>query len=81
MYRTSGCPYCVAAERLLRAKNVEFDQVLLDDHPDRRGFTASILPGHYSVPLVVIDEKPVGGFDDLQALESRGALDEVIGVS
>lgn len=81
MYRTRSCPFCVAAERLLLHKGVTFDQVYLDDHPDRRSFTAGILPGHYSVPLVVIDEEPIGGFDTMQELESRGALDPALGVS
>ena len=80
MYRTRACPFCVAAERLLRHKGAEFDEVYLDDHPDRRSFTAEILPGHRSVPLIVIDEEPIGGFDTLRELDMRGALDLALGV-
>ena len=79
MYRTSGCPFCVQAERFLESKGLKFDQVLLDDHPDRRGFTNSLKPGHYTVPLVVVDDEPIGGMDDMAALERTGRLDEVLG--
>lgn len=75
VYRTRSCPFCVAAETLLRSKGLEFEEVYLDDDPDRRGTTAKILPGHHTVPLVVIDSEPIGGFTELQALDARGGLD------
>jgi glutaredoxin 3 len=75
MYRTRTCPYCIGAEQLLRAKGVTFEQVYLDDRPDRREFLAGIKPGHKTVPLVVAGGEPLGGFDDLQALEAAGELD------
>ena len=78
MYRTRGCPFCVAAEDLLEARGVAFDQVYLDDHPDRRGFVANIKPGHRTVPLVVVGDAPVGGFDDLRALDAAGRLEAVL---
>lgn len=78
MYRTRGCPYCVAAEQLLRARGVPFDQVYLDDHPDRRGFTSSILPGHDTVPLVLVGDRALGGYDELRALDREGRLEAVL---
>ncbi len=74
VYRTSTCPFCVAAERLLKTHGVEFEEVLLDDHPDRRGFTETIKPGHRSVPLVVIDDTPLGGLDDLETWIEAGGV-------
>lgn len=75
MYRTRSCPFCVAAEDFLDAKGVEFDQIFLDDHPDRRAFVASIKPGHWTVPLVVIADEPIGGYDELRALDASGGLE------
>lgn len=75
VYRTTSCPFCVAAEQLLSQKGVPMEQIYLDDHPDRRSVTSKILPGHSTVPLVVIDGEPIGGFDDLRALDARGGLD------
>ncbi len=81
MYRTQTCPFCVAAEELLDAKGVSFEQIYLDDHPDRRAFTAEILAGHQSVPLIVIDGKALGGLDSLRELEESGELSKLLGQS
>ena len=75
MYRTRGCPFCIAAEDLLEARGLVFDQVYLDDHPDRSAFTAAILPGHGTVPLIVLDDDPLGGFDRLRELDAQGELE------
>ncbi|MFO1051442.1 MAG: glutaredoxin domain-containing protein [Planctomycetota bacterium] len=74
VYRIQGCPYCIDAVDLLLRRGVPFTEIALDDHPDRRAFTASIKPGHRTVPLIVIDGTPLGGFDDLCALDARGGL-------
>lgn len=78
VYRTTYCPFCVAAERLLQGKGVEFEQIYLDDHPDRYGVLEGIKPGHRTVPLVVIGDRVIGGFDDLSALDARGQLDPLL---
>lgn len=78
LYRTLTCPFCVAAEALLRAKGVVLEQVFLDDHPDRRAFTAALRAGHRTVPLIVIGTEPVGGYDDLVALDRDGRLDRLL---
>lgn len=78
MYRIEHCPHCIAAEALLREVGIPFEQVYLDDHPDRRAFTASIKPGHTTVPLVVAGDRPVGGRSDLEALHRRGELKRVL---
>lgn len=77
VYRTATCPFCIAAVDLLREHGVAFEEVALDSHPDRRAFTASIKPGHRTVPLIVIDGQPIGGFDDLAALAADGGLDRL----
>lgn len=78
MYRTSGCPFCVMAAEFLDGLGYEFEEVSLDDHPDRRELTNSILSGHYTVPLVVVGDRPVGGLDELQALHAAGELDQAL---
>ena len=75
IYLTKTCPFCMGAVQLLNDRNVAFDPVYLDDHPNRREATSAILAGHTTVPLVLIDGKPIGGFDALRALDSSGGLD------
>ena len=77
VYRTSRCPFCVAAEQLLDQHGIPIQQIYLDDHPDRRGFTSSILPGHRTVPLVLIDDQAIGGYQELQALAEAGGLGQL----
>jgi glutaredoxin 3 len=74
VYLTRTCPYCIAATELLRARGIEFEPIGLDDHPDRFSFTESILPGHDTVPLILIDGEPVGGYTELAALDRSGEL-------
>ena len=38
-------------------------------------------PGARTVPQVFINDQPVGGSDDLRALDSSGKLDALLGVS
>ncbi|MGA1523188.1 MAG: glutaredoxin domain-containing protein [Planctomycetota bacterium] len=74
VYRTRTCPFCIAAEELLQARGITFDEVHLDDSPARRAVTSSILPGHMTVPLVLIDDRPIGGYDALRAMDRSGEL-------
>lgn len=73
-YRTEYCPFCVAAARLLDGLGITYETVSLDDHPDRHNVTNAILPGHYTVPLVVVDDRPLGGYQELAALHADGEL-------
>ena len=78
MYCTASCPYCVAAERLLRAKGVdEISKIRVDLEPGRRAdMTAE--SGRRTVPQIWIGERHVGGFDDLAALDLAGGLDPLL---
>ncbi|MEM7201729.1 MAG: glutaredoxin domain-containing protein [Planctomycetota bacterium] len=78
VYRTQGCPFCIAAAKFLDDRDVTYREVHLDDHANRRAVTSEILPGHDTVPLVVIGGKPVGGFMELRALDARGGLDPLL---
>ena len=74
MYSTAICPYCVAAERLLRSKGVaEIDKIRVDLDPAQRAMMME-KTGRRTVPQIYINETHVGGFDDLSALEHAGKL-------
>jgi glutaredoxin 3 len=74
MYTTQVCPYCVRAERLLRAKGItEIEKVRVDLEPERRMEMVQ-RTGRRTVPQIFIGEKHVGGCDELYALEHAGEL-------
>jgi glutaredoxin 3 len=74
MYTTAVCPYCVRAERLLRAKGVaEIDKIRVDLDPSRR-LEMMERTGRRTVPQIYIGDTYVGGCDELYALEHDGRL-------
>ncbi|MBX9963598.1 MAG: glutaredoxin 3 [Burkholderiales bacterium] len=78
MYCTASCPYCVAAERLLRAKGVQhIEKVRIDLEPERRTEMME-RSRRRTVPQIWIDTHHVGGFDDLSALDRAGGLDPLL---
>jgi len=78
MYATGACPFCVMAERLLRAKGVtEIEKVRVDLDPARREEMMQ-RTGRRSVPQIFIGEQHVGGFDDLAALDHEGGLEPLL---
>lgn len=79
MYCTEFCPYCVAAERLLRSRGVnEIEKIRVDLNPVRRTEMKE-RTGRRTVPQIYVDDFHVGGFDDLTALDRAGGLEPLLG--
>jgi len=78
MYATGVCPYCIQAERLLKAKGVEnITKIRVDQEPARREEMMQ-RTGRRTVPQIYIDSLHVGGYDDLVALDRAGKLDPLL---
>lgn len=78
MYSTGVCPYCIQAERLLKAKGVaEIDKIRVDLQPEQRELMIE-KTGRRTVPQIYIGDTHVGGFDDLAALDRAGGLDKLL---
>lgn len=78
MYCTEICPYCVRAERLLRAKGVmEIEKIRVDLQPELR-VAMMQKTGRRTVPQIYIGTRHVGGYDDLAALEHSGELAKLL---
>jgi glutaredoxin 3 len=78
MYATGMCPYCVQAERFLRAKGVQdIAKVRVDLEPARR-VEMMDKTGRRTVPQIYIGDTHVGGYDDLVALDRAGKLDPLL---
>ena len=77
MYTRKWCGYCTAAENLLDAKGVRYEQIdCTGDHATRAWLVKAT--GRSTVPQIFIDGKPIGGYDDLRALDRRGELDRML---
>ena len=78
MYATGVCPYCLMAERLLRAKGVEvIEKVRVDLEPARREEMMQ-RTGRRTVPQIYVGDRHVGGYDDLAALDRAGGLEPLL---
>ena len=78
MYRTEHCPYCHRSEALLRARGVtEIETIRIDVDPARREEMIE-RTGRRTVPQIFIGTTPVGGFDDLSALDREGRLNALL---
>ncbi|CAD6525836.1 glutaredoxin 3 [Paraburkholderia sabiae] len=77
IYTTPTCPYCHAAKALLTNKGVSYREINVQN--DRATAVALMeRTGRRTVPQIFIGETHVGGFDDLNALETAGRLDPLI---
>jgi glutaredoxin 3 len=74
MYTTVWCGYCDRARALLSERGLPFEEISLDDDP---AFRARLLEltGRWTVPQILVDGKPIGGFVELWELDRRGLLD------
>jgi glutaredoxin 3 len=77
IYTRQWCGYCTAAEHLLKTKGVEFEKIDCTGDQDKRKWLAEVT-GRTTVPQVFIDGRPVGGYDDLRALDRAGELDKLL---
>jgi glutaredoxin 3 len=78
MYSTAVCPYCINAERLLISKGVtEINKIRIDLQPELRDEMMQ-KTGRRTVPQIYIDDRHIGGFDDLRALDLAGGLDPLL---
>ncbi|QIB65800.1 glutaredoxin 3 [Kineobactrum salinum] len=77
LYTTRFCPYCVNAKRLLQHKGVDYREIPVDGDVDRRAEMAA-RSGRRTVPQIWIDDRHIGGFDELAALDRQGRLDPLL---
>ncbi len=77
VYTMTICPYCIAAKKLLAKKGVAFEEVNLDQQPDRWE-ECEKRSGQSTVPQIFFGDRHVGGCDDLESLNKSGELDRLI---
>jgi glutaredoxin 3 len=77
IYTRQWCGYCVAAERLLKEKGVAYEHIDATGDPKLRKWLVETT-GRTTVPQIFIDGQPIGGYDDLRALDRAGRLDAML---
>ena len=77
MYSTRWCGYCVRAKALLDSRGLEYEEIDLGEDLDRAKLNE--LTGGWTVPQIVIDDRPIGGYEELWRLDREGRLTELVG--
>ncbi len=77
IYTTTYCPYCVRAKKLLEARGVPYEDVNVDGDAEQRAWLVD-KTGRRTVPQIFIAGVPIGGCDDLYALDRAGELAAIL---
>ncbi len=78
IYTWATCPFCLMAKGLLSKKGVDFTEHKIDGDEAARAKMAERAGGKRSLPQVFIDDRHIGGCDDLHALDKKGDLDKCL---
>ncbi|QIZ73053.1 glutaredoxin 3 [Oxynema aestuarii] len=78
IYTWQTCPYCIRAKLLLSWKGVNFVEYKIDGDGAARVKMAERANGRRTVPQIFINDRHIGGCDDLYALDSQGQLDPLL---
>ena len=80
IYTSFYCTYCRRAKRLLERKQVDYEEIRLDEDAEKRKELVEKLNWR-TVPMIFVNEQFVGGYDELSALERSGELDHMLAQS
>ena len=80
IYTWKFCPFCIRAKALLNEKGIKFTEYLIDGDNDARTKMSERAGGLRTVPQIFINEKSIGGCDDLYELERNNKLNDLIGI-
>jgi glutaredoxin 3 len=78
IYTTQMCPFCTAAKNLLREKNAAFSEINVGADRALRDAMKTRANGKHTVPQIFINDRHIGGCDDLYALDAQNKLDALL---
>ncbi|MGL4879617.1 MAG: glutaredoxin 3 [Waterburya sp.] len=78
IYTWATCPFCIRAKLLLWWKGVNFTEYKIDGNEQAREQMAARANGRRTVPQIFVNNKHLGGCDDLYELDGQGQLDSLL---
>ena len=73
MYTKAHCSFCFAAKNLLAKRGLDYEEIPVLNDPDAEQEMRE-LTGRSTVPQIVINGKPIGGYTELVDLDMEGEL-------
>lgn len=77
IYSKVPCPYCVRAKSFLEDKGIAFQEIDLTSKPEEIERLKNET-GWRTVPMIFINDKLIGGYTDLKALDEEGKLESLL---
>lgn len=78
VYSTAHCSFCSMTKTKLEQWDIPFDELRIDNDAANMAEFVKVTNGARTVPQIVIDGKPIGGFSELTELHMDGELDELM---
>ena len=75
IYTGPMCNFCSAAKHLLNKKKITYEEIDIGYDEIKREEMLKKSNGSKTIPQIFIEEKHIGGYVELKALESKGELD------
>ncbi len=79
MYTGPMCAFCDAAKRLFKRNNANFKEIDIGNNLEVREEMIIRSNGRRTVPQIFIEDKHIGGYEELRALEKNGELKNILG--
>ncbi len=80
IYTGPMCNFCSAAKHLLNKKKISYEEIDIGYDEKKRDEMLKKSNGAKTIPQIFIEDKHVGGYVELKALESEGKLDSLLGI-
>ena len=77
VYTRDYCAFCRYAKALLTSKGVEFKEINIENDESLQEEVRR-MSGRRTVPQIFVDGIPLGGYQEIQALDLGGELDEIL---
>ena len=78
IYTGPLCNYCEAAKRLLTRNNVDYKEINIATVDGAMDEMISKANGKRTIPQIFFDDKHMGGYDDVRALEKDNKLQDLL---
>ena len=78
IYTKFLCPYCSRAKKLLDSKGASYEEYEITMSAEKRTEMLQRSNGRHTVPQIFIDDRHIGGSDDLAELDRNGQLDPLL---
>ena len=81
IYTWRFCPFCIRAKGLLDRKGVIYNEYMIDGDETARQAMMRRAEGRSTVPQIFINNRGIGGCDDLMELDRTGWLNQMLGIA